>query len=128
MARAMRKAPTPSESLLWAALRNRQLLGLKFRRQHVIAGYIADFYCPSLSLVIEVDGPVHDEESDRMRDEVFVSAGIVVLRFSADEVETNLSSVVAAIARACETLRESRAQPSSPSPFSRFGRRGARQS
>src|SRR5581483_124837 len=63
-ARAMRGAPTRGEAVLWAELRGRGLSGWRFRRQHVIAGYIVDFYCPRLWLAIEVDGSVHDAQRD----------------------------------------------------------------
>jgi hypothetical protein len=56
-ARSNRRKETLAEAALWALLRNRQLLGQKFRRQHPIGRYFADFYCPALRLVIEADGP-----------------------------------------------------------------------
>src|SRR5271163_1945670 len=55
-ARMFRQAPTSAEALLWEGLRRRFVAGLRFRRQHIIAGYVVDFYCPSLRLAIEVDG------------------------------------------------------------------------
>ncbi|HCG30677.1 MAG TPA: restriction endonuclease, partial [Chloroflexi bacterium] len=58
-ARELRQSMTPAEEWLWEALRGGRLDGLKFRRQQVIGGYIADFYCDAAGLVIEVDGPVH---------------------------------------------------------------------
>jgi very-short-patch-repair endonuclease len=62
----MRRAPTEAEALLWSALRRRQL-GRKFRRQHVIAGYIVDFYCAALALALEVDGELTRIDSSRTR-------------------------------------------------------------
>ena len=66
LAKAQRQEPTAAEAAAWALLRNRRCLGLKFRRQHVIRGFIVDFYCVELRLAIEVDGTVH---RDRMRAE-----------------------------------------------------------
>jgi very-short-patch-repair endonuclease len=59
-AKVLRKTMTDAEILLWKALRNRRLNGFKFRRQHPIKGFIADFYCHEARLVIEVDGEIHD--------------------------------------------------------------------
>ena len=59
-ARALRAEETLAEGILWQFLRNRQLLGLRFRWQHQFGDYIADFYCREANLVIECDGSVHD--------------------------------------------------------------------
>ncbi|MQY72086.1 MAG: DUF559 domain-containing protein, partial [Dehalococcoidia bacterium] len=59
LAREMRRAPTLAEEVLWQHLRNSQMGGFKFRRQHPIDRFIVDFYCFKIRLVIEVDGPVH---------------------------------------------------------------------
>jgi very-short-patch-repair endonuclease len=59
LARQFRREPTSSEQRAWQLLRNRRCLGLKFRRQQVIRGYIVDFYCAELRLVVEIDGEVH---------------------------------------------------------------------
>ncbi len=80
--RTMRKAMTPAEALLWSRLRNRQVSGAKFRRQQIIAGFIADFYCHEHALVIEVDGPTHEAQHDAERDAVFAGKGITTLRFT----------------------------------------------
>jgi adenine-specific DNA methylase len=64
VARQFRKEPTPSEAILWEALRNRKLEGRKFRRQHPIGTFIVDFYCDEEALVVEVDGPIHDYQQD----------------------------------------------------------------
>ena len=63
LARQLRREVTPAERHAWSLLRNRQLLGLKFRRQHVLHGFIVDFYCPALKLVLELDGNPHDRAS-----------------------------------------------------------------
>jgi len=61
LARALRHRPTPAERHAWTLLRNRGILGLKFRRQHVLHGFIVDFYCASERVVIELEGSPHDE-------------------------------------------------------------------
>ena len=68
-ARALRHNATPAERHAWTLLRNRGILGLKFRRQHVLHGFIVDFYCPSERIVIELEGGVHDNEAQRGYDQ-----------------------------------------------------------
>ncbi len=99
---------TPAEERLWQELRGGRFEGLKFRRQQVIGGYIADFYCDSLGLVIEVDGPVHDEqvEYDRAREEAVNLHGIRIVRFSNDQILNRLSDVLAAIVTAARPIGE----------------------
>jgi very-short-patch-repair endonuclease len=82
-ARSHRRAETPAEAALWALLRNRQLLGQKFRRQHPIGRYFADFYCAAARLAIEADGSSHDGRvlRDRRRDAWFRRQGVTLLRF-----------------------------------------------
>jgi uroporphyrinogen-III synthase len=60
LARQLRRESTAAERRAWALLRNRRVLGLKFRRQHVLHGFIVDFYCPALRLVLELDGNAHN--------------------------------------------------------------------
>lgn len=66
----MRRDSSFPERLLWAKLRNRQLSGWKFRRQHPIGPYFADFACPEVKLVVELDGDTHGEEPQQHRDAV----------------------------------------------------------
>ena len=68
-ARTMRKELTPAELKLWNALRGDQLLGLRFRRQHRVGSYIADFFCHAARLVVEVDGDSHESAASTMRSE-----------------------------------------------------------
>jgi very-short-patch-repair endonuclease len=71
-ARAMRRAPTESERLLWSRLRDRRLRGFKFRRQHPIGQFIADFACMERRLIVEADGGQHaDSEYDALRAECY---------------------------------------------------------
>lgn len=91
---------TRPEKTLWYLLR-RNSLGWHFRRQHPIGPYILDFYCAALKLCVEVDGPVHDDqvERDARRTAWLNNEGIIVMRFSADDVETRPAAVMAAIVR-----------------------------
>ncbi len=94
---------TPAEKILWDQLRNRKLDGLKFRRQQIIAGFIADFFCHEKKLVIEVDGLYHKEDSqqeiDHKKDVVFASRGLYVIRFDNEEVLENIDSVLRSMRR-----------------------------
>ena len=100
-AKELRKSMTLAERMLWAVLQNRQLDGYKFRRQHPIYKYIADFYCHELSLVIELDGGVHDgleqKEHDINRDQVIQEFGIRVLRIKNEEVMDDVEEVISKI-------------------------------
>lgn len=98
-AHELRRDLTPAEKLLWSLLRDRQLAGLKFHRQQPIGHYIADFYCHERQIVVETDGETHDQriEHDARRTEYFQAIGVMVHRFSNDDVETNLESVGVAI-------------------------------
>ncbi|MGV3722352.1 MAG: endonuclease domain-containing protein [Actinomycetota bacterium] len=102
LARRFRREPTGAEELLWQRLRGGRCAGLKFRRQHPLPGCIADFYCAELLLVVEVDGEVHLEpenrERDANRDEWLASLGLRVLRFTNQQVLTEIESVLNKIA------------------------------
>ena len=94
-AKELRRRMTPAESALWNVLRRDRLDGLHVRRQQIIDGYIVDFYCHSAGLVVEVDGPVHEgqTEYDADRDTCLASRGLVVLRIPNEDVERNLEAV-----------------------------------
>ena len=99
-ARSMRADSTKAENVLWQALRNRQLEGLKFRRQVPLDGYIIDFVCFDAKLIVEVDGGQHSEsDSDAVRDRHFEAAGFRVLRFLNDDVLENIDGVCLTILR-----------------------------
>jgi very-short-patch-repair endonuclease len=88
-AREFRREQTAAEERMWWLLRGRELAGLKFRRQHVVSGYIADFVCIQARLVIEIDGATHGEEQaerDAKRTKEFEKAGYSVIRFWNDDV------------------------------------------
>ena len=104
LARELRRAGNDAEEALWRIVRNRRLLGLKFRRQHALGPFVADFYCVERRLVIEVDGGVHDSSDARARDPArdrwMAERGIVVLRMPADTVLLRPDEAVLAIVNA----------------------------
>ena len=92
----LRDNMTPAERYLWQHLRANQLDGWHFRRQQIIDGFIVDFYCHQASLVIEVDGPIHDVQgaADAEREAILTRSGLVVLRFTNREVMGNVRLVL----------------------------------
>jgi very-short-patch-repair endonuclease len=98
LAGELRHSMTGPERILWERIRDRQLLGYRFRRQHPFNVIILDFFCYELMLSIELDGRVHDtpyqKERDKERTEILKRFGITELRFTNNEVETNLEFVV----------------------------------
>jgi len=97
-ARQLRDSLTEAEQKLWTFLRNRQLKGKKFRRQHAIANHVVDFYCHECKFVIELDGNYHkDEEArdyDKARTNLLNENGITVLRFWNEEVMKEVDRVL----------------------------------
>ena len=91
----MRELPTHAEKILWDILKNRNL-GVKFRRQAIIYGYIVDFYSPEIELVIEVDGDYHKTQiiKDKRREDKIKTIGVEILRFSNEEVINNKEKVI----------------------------------
>ena len=94
----LRKSMTPAEKILWKRLRNRQVRGFRFRRQHPIKDFSVDFFCYDAMLVIEIDGTVHDEVSQAERDEqrtlILKRLGINEIRFTNDEVINQIDKVI----------------------------------
>jgi very-short-patch-repair endonuclease len=119
IAREFRAVPTPTEAQLWAALRNRQLSRAKFRRQQQIGPFIVDFFCPEHRLIVEVDGTIHEtqREHDEERQRMLESCGYHLIRVSAHAIITDLSNVLASIARYLDLSR-------SPSPLDGEGAGG----
>jgi 5-methyltetrahydrofolate--homocysteine methyltransferase len=100
-ARKMRNQPTQAEAMLWNALSGKNLDGYKFRRQHIIGEFIADFICLKKNLIIEVDGSIHqlpeNKKSDVERTNWLESQGYRVIRFTNEEVLGNLEEVLESI-------------------------------
>ncbi len=107
-ARALRRQQTEAEALLWKHLRSRQLLGLKFRRQHPIGSCFADFACIEIGLVIELDGGQHADEGaaaqDTARALCMAAAGFTTRRFWNHEVLQQTAAVLETIAHCANTL------------------------
>ena len=98
-ARGLRVEQTGGERLVWAALRGRRLLDLKFRRQHVIVGYVVAFYCHSLRLAIEIDGEVHDKQQDydKLRQDLIENTGVTIIRVSNADIKKNINTLLSKI-------------------------------
>ncbi|HTH79960.1 MAG TPA: endonuclease domain-containing protein [Ramlibacter sp.] len=105
-ARELRKNQTDAEALLWSRLRNRQLAGLKFRRQRPVGNFIADFACVELGLVIELDGGQHVEAAayDARREAAMRSEGFQTLRFWNHEVLNETDAVMEKVRQVAESL------------------------
>lgn len=94
----LRNNSTSAEATLWKCLRKRQLCGHKFRRQHSVANYILDFYCPEKHLAVELDGAQHftneGKEQDELRSEFLKLYNVKVLRFENKLVFENQETVL----------------------------------
>ena len=95
-AKKLRKNPTASEQELWGYLCSKRM-GVKFRRQAIILGWIVDFWCPSRKLIVELDGSLHDYELNAKKDKAFASLGFRTLRINSRDVFTKRQSVLASI-------------------------------
>src|SRR5437773_1042136 len=102
LGRGLRQRETETEDILWEYLRERKLNGAKFRRQHPIKDtwYIVDFYCHEARLVVEIDGEIHKQQvqADKEREEYLIALGYQILRFTNEQVLSQLEKVLATIA------------------------------
>ena len=104
LCRDLRKKQTDAEKIFWEVVRNRKFMGLKFYRQYPIfvdlngreTFFIADFFCFEKSLVVEIDGKIHDyqKDHDELRTEIINMKDIEVVRFKNEEIENDLESVL----------------------------------
>jgi very-short-patch-repair endonuclease len=96
VARQFWKKPTPSENILWQAIRSRKLAGRKFRRQQPIGAFVVDFFCSSEQLIVEVDGGIHEfqRQYDQQRQELLELLNLKVVRITSEQVEQELDSVL----------------------------------
>ena len=103
-AREMRHQPNDAESLVWDQLRNRRVGKFKFRRQHPIGKYIADFYCVEAKVIVELDGATHEgrEDYDAERQAWLESQGIAVLRVKNQDLYDSPEGFVEVVWRLCE--------------------------
>ena len=108
--RTLRKKQTYAEKILWQNLRNRQLLGIKFRRQYSVDHFVIDFYAPELKLAIESDGSIHElenqKEYDKARQEYLENFGITFIRITNDELLGNPNKAFEKIEEKIKRLRE----------------------
>lgn len=107
IAREFRKDPTKSEAILWQALRGKKLDGIKFRRQQPVGYFVVDFYNSVYRLVVEIDGPIHDNqvEADRARQDILEALGLNVLRIKSEIIEKNLPAVLSEMRTKIEELK-----------------------
>jgi very-short-patch-repair endonuclease len=100
--RELRRNQSNAERALWAKVRNKQFLGMKFFRQYSIGPYILDFYCPTVKLAVELDGGQHNQsnnrEHDTARSDYLKAQGIDVMRFWNNEVLLDVQSVLSKLA------------------------------
>ena len=103
-ARALRQRQTPQEKKVWSRLRDRRLNGFKFRRQHPIGPFVADFYCAEARLVVELDGGGHasQREYDQARTDWLEECGYQVIRFTNPDADHNLEAVLNKILMICQ--------------------------
>ena len=108
MAVRLRYNLTPAEHMLWQELRGKRIFGLRFRVQHPIYRYIADFYCHKVKLVAEIDGDSHNRKqqilTDQIRTQDFFTLGLTEMRFLNKDVESNIDRVVEQIRAKVESL------------------------
>ena len=120
--RRLRTSMTPAEQFLWIKLRSKQCHAFKFRRQHAIGPFIVDFFCPEQLLVVEIDGDVHAEKTQRTKDlqreKYLRSLGLQVIRYTNHEVLNNLDGVLEHLLAVLSS--------DSTSPYPSLQRRGIR--
>ena len=99
-AKELRNKTTAEENVFWLLLKE-TFAGYKFRRQHPISNYIADFYCHKLKLVIEIDGPIHDQgevkENDTRRQNDLENLNLTILRFTNAQIKLEIEKVLTII-------------------------------
>jgi very-short-patch-repair endonuclease len=108
-AKYLRKTETKAEKLLWARLRNRQVDGLKFRRQHPIGYFITDFYCHEIKLIKELEGKIHNKkeqkEYDKLRKELINSWEYNISTFKNEQIYNDIEKVILTIKKIAKKLK-----------------------
>ena len=114
-AKSMRHSATDAENLMWQLLRAKRFMNLKFRRQHVIASFIVDFYCHEIGLVIELDGSQHGTddviEYDAERTKFLEALGLAVVRYWNNEVLLETDAVLDDLWEVCLGLKSKNTSP-----------------
>jgi cyclase len=107
-ARNLRKSTTHEERLFWERVRGNRVMGLQFRRQQPVEGFITDFYCNQARCVVEIDGSVHDNPERKAMDErrrkVFESRGLTEIRFTNNEIRNDIHGVIERLKKRLELL------------------------
>ena len=110
-AKELRNNETEAEKIIWEKLKNNKIKNLKFRRQHPISIYIADFYCHQLKLVIEIDGEYHWSKEqiikDKERTDILNFNGLEIIRFTNNEVLNNINWVMEKIIKKIDEIENS---------------------
>ena len=103
-AKKLRREMTPAEKILWKEVRANKLNGLHFRRQQIVHGYFADFYCHQHELIVELDGGIHElqKEYDAEREAYLIALGFRIIRFTNEEITKNLKGVLQKIVDECK--------------------------
>jgi len=106
-AKKLRREMTPAEKILWQRLRANKLNGLHFRRQQIVHGYFADFYCHQHELIVELDGDIHkfQQEYDADREAYLIALGFRIVRFTNDEIIEDLKTVLQRIVEECKEAK-----------------------
>jgi very-short-patch-repair endonuclease len=129
-ARTLRKDATPAETKLWSHLRNGNMHGVSFRRQHPVGSYVLDFFCSAAMLAIELDGGQHSDapnaERDAFRDTWFAQKGIKTIRFWNHQVLTDIDNVLDHIWFAVDERVRGRSTPTPALPLSGGGKKKGR--
>ncbi len=114
-AKQLRSNMTPAEKMVWECVKGKKILGLRFRPQHPMDLFIADFYCHPLKLVIEIDGGIHkskdQKEYDIGREGELERWGIMIVRFTNKEVENDIELIQRKIEQICTKLQTERRSP-----------------
>lgn len=109
--RELRQSSTQAEKILWQHLKNRNLMGLKFRRQYSVDQFVLDFYCPEIKLAIELDGKIHLDKKvknhDENRDGFIKGFGIKIIRIGNDLILEDIQQVLELIEKEINKVRES---------------------
>ena len=107
---SLRKLSTPAEQLLWQNIRNRNMKGLKFRRQHAIGRFVVDYYCHELKLIIEIDGDIHKQKvsRDEYREQILCDLGYRIIRFSNEDVIKSIDIVLEKVVELADRILTSK--------------------
>ena len=123
-ARDFRNNPTPSEAFLWQRLKGKRVCGFDFHRQKPLGYYIVDFFCNELMLAIEIDGSVHNDDYNKIKDaqrqDRLEDLGVHFLRFSASDVMNNVDEVLEVITGWIERNKNPEAMHIPQSSFCKF--------